>query len=175
MTDPATSLEPAGALNVNPATGEALSITDAPVGRLFDELYLIGEHVDRIADYRRALERELVARADRRAVRSVTADGCDYTVNAPTTDDYDLAILKRELGPLIADGTIDREFLDALIVQPPRPPAPAPRVDKRAIARLLKSDDRRLLAAIAAARRRVPNNRTVKLTARAIDTTAEEA
>lgn len=186
-----TDLEPAAAaaVAVNPATGQTIELAAARVDELFDELELTGDLASELGNHRRRLELELARRADALNERTVTLDGCDYTVNAPTEDVVDVADLRAEIARFTTAAEVAleagdevgharacqrAELLRGLITYPP-PAKPAPRVDKRAYARLAKSDDRELLGALAAARRRVPTKRTVKLKARAVNATAEEA
>lgn len=197
MTDhentPAVELEPfverkGAGVAINPATGEALELEAATADRLFDELAAVGDLQAELGNHRRRVELELARRADARNERTVTLDGCDYTVNAPTEDVIDVepileqaAVFERRADDAVVAGNQEAaalygeraHLLRRLIVTPPpaRPPA---RVDKRAYARLAKSDDRELLGALAAARRRVPTKRTVTLKARVLNTTAEE-
>jgi hypothetical protein len=163
----------AGGFAHNPTTGEAIDL-HGPAVTIADELELIDQATDALKDYRGVLVRELARRADNKAARKVTVDGLQYEVNAPTEDVYTLEAINRELEPLVSSGDVDAEILESLVRYPPRPPAPAPAVDKRRLNALLASDNRILLSALARARQRRTNTRTVKVLARIVEATAEE-
>lgn len=161
---------------VNPATGQIVAYEQARADALFDELATARQIREALDNFQATLETELARRADRLNARTVTLDGCDYKVNAPTMDIYSVDVLLGEAAALQARGDRDAaELLRSVISQPPPAPPPPPRVDKRAVNRLMKTDNRHVLAALARARRRVATKRTVILTARAVDSTAEEA
>jgi len=159
---------------VVPGTEEVIALRDASALELADLLEDLDELKARAGDARAAVVGELARRADARGARTVSIGGIDYAVNAPTSEAYDRRRLEEELAPLVEDGTLDAAILTEVIRHPPRPPAPEPEVDLRVVNRLKKSDDKRVLAALAAARTVSPNRRTVKIKASATDTTAEE-
>lgn len=160
-------------LIVQPITGEAIELADWRADRLAGELEDVDDLRYRVNAYRDAIVAELARRADARGARKVRVDGVEYEVNAPTEEAYDPGRLMAALAPLVADGTIDQELVDALVVTPP-PKRPAPRVDRRRVNTLKRSTNRRLLAALAAARVVAPARRTVKIIGRVTDATALE-
>lgn len=179
MTDPNTpAASPAGALIhtgqiVRAATGELFDLGAAPADALADTLEDLDTLRRDATTARDAIVAELARRADQHGRRTLELDGVRLEVNAPTEDRYEVDALRAALEPLVADGTIAEALLDELVVTPP-PKQDPPRVDRRRIAALAKSDNRRLLSAIASARLRVPTKRTVKVLGRAVETTAVE-
>lgn len=157
----------------HPTTGEAVALT-APASKLADELAGIAKILDDVAAYRRILVEELARRADLKNARTVEVDGVKFEVNAPTTDVYELDDVREELGPLIESGDLDEEVYESLIRRAPAPKPPPPAIDKRRLAALLKSDNEAVVDALKRACRRQTNTRTVKVLARAVDSTATE-
>jgi hypothetical protein len=174
-TENAQALERAGAELVHPTTGEVLDLA-APAADLLDVADDLELLATRIRHARRALELELVRRIDARGKRKAEVDGCILETNPPTEDLYDVADVRRELEPLVEAGTVPRETLDALIVQPPPPDpvAPPAKVDRRVVNSLKSSDNRELLAALGRARRRRDLDRKLKVLGRPVNATAEE-
>jgi hypothetical protein len=168
------SHRPAEVVAVHPATGELVNLTAADPADLAIGLEGASDLLDDLYAFRQAIVDELARRADARGRRTVTLGPIDVEVNAPTVDDYSVERLEAELEPLVDAGILDRELVDELIVQPPRPPAPPAKVDKRRVNALLKSDDRRILGALAAARTRRTQKRTAKITRLAVESTATE-
>lgn len=156
---------------VHPVTGELVDVRTATPAALADALEDYGTMRDRLEDFREAIVAEVARRADARGKRTVELAGVTFEVNAPTEEAYDVGRLRAELEPLVADGTIDEELLDELIVTPPPKPQPV-RVDRRRVAALKRSTEPRLLAAIARARTVVGTRRTAKVVDRAVEGTA---
>lgn len=146
----------------------------APAPDLLDELDQVDELIREVNGYRDAIKAELVRRIDGKGKRKAELDGCILETNPPTEDHYHADAVRRELEPLIEAGEVDKETLDALIVQPPRPPAPDEKVDKRVVNTLKSSDNRALLAALQRARTRTDNRRSLKVLGRPVEATAEE-
>jgi hypothetical protein len=156
-----------------PATGEVVELAERSPDELATMIDQAGDLLDAVHQFRQAVVDEVARRADARGKRTVELDGVTFEVNAPTEDVYDVGLLEAALAPLIADETIAAELVAELVVTPDPKPQP-PRVDRRRVNALLKSDDRRLLAALAKARRRVPTKRTAKVTGRAVEATVVE-
>lgn len=161
---------------VHPVTGRGIDLA-APAPELLDELDAVDELLRDVRRYRDAVQDALVRRVDGQGKRTALVDGCKLQVNPPTEDHYHPDAVRRELVPLVQAGKVPRETLDALIVQPPPPePAPPPeRVDKTVVNTLKASDNRELLAALARARSRTENRRSLKVLGRPVEATAEDA
>ena len=157
-----------------PVTGELVNLDELKGDELADRLEAADELLQHVFAFRDAVVAEFAQRADRLGARTVELDGVKVEVNAPTEDVYDVDRLRAELAPLVEEGVIAKELLGALIPEPKPAPPPAPKVDKRRLNALLKSDDRRLLAALAAARTRNPTKRKTRVVERAIPSTARE-
>lgn len=158
---------------VHPATGETLELTNLAGTDLAQLLDDASAMYDLLMDFKADVIAEVCRRADMTGQRTIELNGVKFEVNAPTEDHYEPEAVRIELGKLVAEGVIDQAMIDALIVQP-TPKPPAERVDKRRLNAILKTDDRRVLGALALARTRAVNRRTVKVLARPTDTTAEE-
>jgi len=158
---------------IHPTSGEVVSLPDATG----DELDRIDTDLARlivtVGMMRQLVAAEVARRADRLNARTVELDGTTWEVNAPTEDVYTVEAIRRELEPMVKAGRIDQAILDSLIVKPPPKPQD-PRVDKRKVNTLLRTNDGAVLAALAAARQTRNTTRTAKVTRRALDTTAEE-
>jgi hypothetical protein len=150
-----------GVLAVIPVTGEVVAQT-ATTTELVAALELIDSYVDDLRDVRQTLVDEAARRLDANGVRSAEVGDLKLATNPPAEDRYDVRRLRENLEPLIEAGKLDAALLDALIVTPDPKPV-EPRVDRRRLNVLLKSDDRELLAALAGARDRVTTRRTLKI------------
>lgn len=158
---------------VNAATGEVLDLSGESADELAGSLNELDQLVGALRDTRGAIVDELARRLDARGTRKAIIDGVELETNAPSEEHYDPDELRRRLDPLVATGVIDQALVDSLIVTP-APKLPEPRVDRRRVNTLKRSTDRRLLAALSAARTVKPTTRTVKVLGRLTDTTAEE-
>lgn len=129
--------------------------------------------VDTIAAYRRDLHlveevvrNEIARRLDAGNKRKAVVGEFELEANAPTSDEYLLDVLERELRELVEAGVLEAQVVDEVIVQPP-PTTPARRVAVREVNKLKNHPDPRVLAAIAKARVRKTNRRTVKVNRKA--------
>jgi hypothetical protein len=157
----------------HPTTGE-LTTLDAPAPELADELEHLRSIRANLGAFERRIVEELAHRADLQNKRTVEVDGVCYVTNAPTEDAYMLEDVQRELGVLVDAGELDKRIVESLVRYPQPAGPPPPALDRRRLAALLKTDDRKVLAALARARRRRTNTRTVRIIARAVDATATE-
>lgn len=160
---------------IHPTTGEVLDLRGASPAELTIGLENLDELLGRLADFRRALELELVRRVDATGRRTATVGGVKLEVNAPMVEAYEVRDVEAEVRPLVEAGTVANETLEALVIYPPRPPLPPPRVDRRVLNSLKASDNDELVRALARARRRTSARRTVKVLERPVDATAEDA
>jgi len=129
------------------------------------------------AEARRAAKAELVRRLDERAARTAVVDGAKLNTDKPTDDVYDSAELLAELEELAAGGKVSRALVEELVPQPPTPPAPARKVDKRVAKRILDGDDRELMAVLVRHRQRVTlpiSGRKLEVKSLPLEGTAEE-
>lgn len=153
--------EPAREL-VLPLTGEVIDLAEATTTDL-------AEAVDRLAALdvelraaRQAIADELAGRLDSANSRSERVGDWMLETNPPTSEEYLVDVLRDRLTALVDDGTLDPVVLSRVIVTP-APKPPAARVDKREVNKLKKSTDRRVLAALTAARAIRNNSRTIKV------------
>lgn len=160
-TDTATDL-----VAVHPTTGEAI-VKDATTTDLADAFEAALELRGRLDEFAQAIVGEVADRmdkaAERKALLPTAGDGLvELEVNAPTSEEYPVDIMRTALETLVADGVLDDAVLAKVITTPPPKPQD-PKVDKREVNKLKKSSDRRVLAAIAGARTVVTNRRTLKI------------
>lgn len=160
-----TTETPAPRLAGNPATGELVNLDDATLEDL-------AHHIDRARQLRSELDEhiddlvvEAAAAMDRVNKRTVTLeDGTKLETNAPTEDSYAVDEVRAALVALVNAEVLDGAVIDAVIVWPPRPPAPPARVAKAELNKLKAHDNPRVAAAIGAVRHRQPQRRTLKIT-----------
>lgn len=151
---------------VDPVTGEAIKLGEYTT----DSLALIADRAGGIlaelAAFRQRLNDELAARLDAMGTRTADVGEWRLEANAPTSEEYRLDVLRTGLTEAAKAGArLEEGILDRVIVTP-EPKPPEPRIDKRVVNNLKRSDDRRVLAAIAEARTVVNNRRTVKISRR---------
>lgn len=147
-------------LIVLPGTGEALELT-AATDRLAGAVVELDELVTRIEDAKAVIKAELAKRLDKGNERKAAIGDFELSVNAPTTELYDVEVLKRELKALVDDDVLEERVIGLVLPLPPAPPPPARELDKRELNKLKKHPDRRVLTAIAKARTVQTNRRTV--------------
>lgn len=144
----------------NPATGEVIDLDNADSVELAQALAELAFLLTDVDLFRHSLVDELARRLDRENRRSAELGPFKVETNPPTEEVYTPDSVRRELGPLVEEGLLAPEVLHRLITLPtPRPPSP--RVDKREVGKLKRSDDRRILAALARARDVRPQSRTI--------------
>lgn len=158
---------------VDPTSGEIIPL-DATAPELVDALTRNAELIVRIAEFRQALTDELARRLDKLNTRTDRIGPFDVETNAPTEEVYSVDRLREELGKLVDADVIDPAVLEQVITWP-TPKPPEPRVDKREANKLKRHPDRRVLAALQAAREIRRTKRTIKIKRNAIEGQASEA
>lgn len=147
---------------VHPGTGEAIDLATATTTDLAGRMEELSELLSDLGAFRRALINELAGRLDAAGRRSATVGEFTIATNAPTEEIVDVATLREALEQLVDERVITRDAIDAVIVTPdPKPPAP--RVDKRALNVLRRTDNSQLADAIDQATSRAKTNRTIKI------------
>lgn len=157
---------------VNPGTGSYVGL-DAPAPELVRFMHEAKALAADVTNAAKEAERELIRRLDARQARTAELDGAKLETNKPVDDVYDAVALRQELEELVAAGTIARELVDELVVEP-APAPPAPRVDKRVANRIMAGDNRELMAVVARHRQRLPQSRKLTVKSMPVEGTAEE-
>lgn len=162
-TLPTVESEDGQTLTVHPVTGEAIDLQLASPEELVQLRDAVTDYYSKLNALSDAVRDELVRRVDRTGGRTAWIGNVKLETNAPTSESYDREALEAALEQLVADDVLDREAVDRVIVQPPQPPLPAKRVDRRAVNTLKKHPSPDVLAAIASARQVTPQGRTIKV------------
>lgn len=101
----------------DPHTGEEVELATATTDRLAAlRCYILDLERDLLAQAKRDIDGELLARMDRAARWSVNANG--YLVSAPSpapSTEYDAEELRGRLDELVADGVLDLAAADAAV------------------------------------------------------------
>lgn len=147
---------------VHPSSGEVVDLKAASTDELAVQFDRLLELRARLDEFGQAIVNEVAERMDRRGERKTLLGDVELEVNAPSSEEYLLDVLRGELEALVAAGAIDEELV-AKVIRTPPPAKPEPRVDKREVNKLKKSTDRRVLAAIAKARDVKSAKRTLKV------------
>jgi hypothetical protein len=168
MTENTTQTDPSMELTVIPGgSGEVVNLRELTGAGLADLMENLDDAYLDLAAYKAELVREVARRADKAGARTATIDGVTFEVNAPTEEAYSVDVLREKLKPLVDAGELDASTAEALITRP-KPKVEPERVDKRKLNVLKRSDNRRLLAALAAARTVNPTRRTAKVVQRVV-------
>jgi hypothetical protein len=149
-----------------PTTGEVLDLETATTTDVALELERVDDVIGQLDEARADLKAELIARLDRSNRRSAEVGDWRLETNAPTSEQYDVDALARNLEPLVGDGKLDARRSPTSSNTPEAEATGVPTVDKRALNTLKRHPDPRVVRAIAQARTIVPNRRTLKLTPR---------
>lgn len=147
---------------VHPLSGELLALRGMPTTDVARTLKAFDGEVLRLADFRKALVDELVARLDRGNERKAKVGDYVLETNAPTEVDYHLDVLAEGLDALVKDDKLEAEVLERVITWT-KPAEPTRRIDKREVNKLLRSDDPAIVAAIVKSRATKNVNRTLKV------------
>lgn len=150
---------PAGTI-MDPASGELLDLVGLSTRELVAADQRVRDLVAELGRFRQAVVNEVAARLDRANTRTDIVGRFKIETNAPSSDEYLLDVLEKELRALVAADVLDEAVVAAVVVQPPPKPQDK-KVDKREVNKLKGHDDRRVLAAVSAARQRKPNTRTL--------------
>lgn len=147
---------------VHPATGELLDLAGQPTDQLVELVTGAREYAAQVAEFRAQVEQVICDRMDRELSRTAIVGGHRLTVNAPTSDDWDLDRLDQVLAELVERGVITADAALAVIDQPPPKPQPE-RVVRAALNKLLKHPDPEVVAMLRECARAVPQRRTLKI------------
>lgn len=158
----------------DPASGEVIALS-ADTPHLLEAAARMADLAADLGRVRGYIVNEVASRLDRLNTRSDRIGPFDVETNAPTVETYELGALREELGKLVDEGILDASIIDRVIVPQERPPTPPPKLAKVEVNKLKRHPDRRVLAALQAARTVQPQKRTLKITRNAIEGTATDA
>lgn len=134
-------------LVINPRTGEALALAEAPTDELADIIDAIKEREDELRSFKRLVADEILRRMDHE--RTYTAHlpgGLKLTGDGPRGDEYDGERLHTQLRVLVDEGVIGEIALRKAVET-----TTAYRVRVGGVRALLKGSDERIVAAVSAA------------------------
>jgi hypothetical protein len=135
------------ALVVHPVSGEVITLRDVPTDELALGLKVDLERVaEAVVAARQAVIDEVARRLDRTGGRSAELELDDgrrlkVETNAPTTEVYPFRETREAILELVEREVLDATAIGRVLVYPDPPPAPDPRVDKRAINALKRIPD----------------------------------
>lgn len=147
-------------LVVNPATGEALELASEATDRLAQERRAVTHLKRDLNDYLTFIDGELTRRLDRMGRRSAVVAGYTIETKAPTTTEYDQALLRNAIEDLIACDLLDQPVLDEVLV----PVDPVPRkLNRTRLNTLLKHPNEKVREVLEACAQDVPQRRSVSI------------
>lgn len=152
---------------VVPGSGQVISL-DGDINDLVTVAGEITAFMDQIRAAKQQLLDEVARRIDTTGGRSIQVDGVGkLETNPAVSEEYRPDEVTAALVPLLQDGLIGQEVLDAAVYVPaPRPPEP--RVAKKVMGALAKHNDPRVRETVKSLAVETVQRRTVKVDGRAL-------
>lgn len=145
---------------VNPATGEAVELASAATDHLAQERRSVTDLKRDLDHYATFLDGELTRRLDRMGRRSASVGGWGIETKAPTTTEWDEALLYEALVDLVDWELLEAEVVDEVLV----PVEPVPRkLNRTRLNTLLKHPEERVRKTLEACSQEVPQRRSVSI------------
>lgn len=145
---------------VEPITGEILDLATATTTDLAAAVERIADALDALHEVRVDLVEEVARRLDSMNTRSEVVGEYVLKTNAPTVESYDPEVLAGAVEALVAAGALAPEVAGRIVKTVTKTEV---KVDRTEVNKLKKSADPAILAAVAGARRILPQRRTLKV------------